>query len=111
MGVEGYVESAALGLITGRMAAAQALGHDYAAPPLTTAMGALVEPVTGGYLTGPKAKFQPMNINFGLFPPMEEEIVYPKVNGKRLRGKDKTRYRKSLLAKRALVDIESWVRE
>ena len=111
MGVEGYVESAALGLVTGRMAAAQALGHDYAAPPLTTAMGALVEHVTGGYLTGPKAKFQPMNINFGLFPPMEEEIVYPKVNGKRLRGKDKTRYRKSLLAKRALVDIESWVRE
>ena len=110
MGVEGYVESAALGLITGRMAAAQSLGNEYPVPPLTTAMGSLVEHVTGGYLTGPKAKFQPMNVNFGLFPPMEEEIIYPKVNGKRLRGKDKTRYRKSLLAKRALVDIESWVR-
>jgi len=109
MGVEGYVESAALGLITGRMAAAQALGRQYPVPPLTTAMGSLVEHVTGGYMTGPKAKFQPMNVNFGLFPPMEEEIIYPKVNGKRLRGKDKTRYRKSLLAKRALTDIKSWV--
>ncbi len=109
MGVEGYVESAALGLITGRMAAAQAAGNLYPAPPLTTAMGSLVEHVTGGYMTGPKAKFQPMNVNFGLFPPMEEEITYPKVNGKRLRGKDKTRYRKSLLAKRALQDIKAWV--
>jgi len=108
MGVEGYVESAALGLITGRMAAAQAIGNSYPAPPLTTAMGSLVEHVTGGYMTGPKAKFQPMNVNFGLFPPMKEEIVYPKVNGKRLRGKDKTRYRKSLLAKRALHDIKAW---
>ena len=110
MGVEGYVESAALGLITGRMAASQALGQKtYPVPPLTTALGALVEHVTGGYMSGPKAKFQPMNVNFGLFPPMEEEIVYPKVNGKRLRGKDKTRYRKSLLAARALKDIEEWV--
>ena len=109
MGVEGYVERAALGLITGRMAAAQALGNVNPVPPLTTAMGSLVEHVTGGYLTGPKAKFQPMNVNFGLFPPMAEEINYPKVNGRRLRGKDKTRYRKSLLAARALVDIESWI--
>jgi len=108
MGVEGYVESAALGLITGRMAAAQAAGNTYPVPPLTTAMGSLVEHVTGGYMTGPKSKFQPMNVNFGLFPPIAEEIIYPKVNGKRLRGKDKTRYRKSLLAKRALNDIQGW---
>jgi len=108
MGVEGYVESAALGLITGRMAAAQARGERYPTPPKTTALGALVEHVTGGFMDGPKAKFQPMNVNFGLFPPMEEDIKYPKVNGKRLRGKDKTRYRKSLLAKRALKDIEGW---
>ena len=108
MGVEGYVESAALGLITGRMAAAQTMGEQYPVPPLTTALGSLVEHVTGGYMSGPKAKFQPMNVNFGLFPPIEGEITYPKVNGKRLRGKDKTRYRKGLLAKRALVDIEPW---
>lgn len=110
MGVEGYIESAGLGLITGRMAAAQALGESYEAPPLTTALGALVEHVTGGFMSGPKATFQPMNVNFGLFPPLEEEITYPKKDGKRLRGKDKTRYRKGLLAKRALVDIEGWAK-
>jgi len=49
-----------------------------------------------------------MNVNFGLFPPMEEEIIYKTADGKRLRGKDKTRYRKSLLAKRALKDIKPW---
>ena len=108
MGVEGYVESAALGLITGRMAAAQAKGNSLPAPSPTTALGALVEHVTGGFMTGPKAKFQPMNVNFGLFPPIED-LKYEKVDGKRLRGKDKTRYRKGKLAERALVDIEPWI--
>ena len=108
MGVEGYVESAALGLIAGRLAAAQALGQKETMPPRTTALGALMEHVTGGFMSGPKAKFQPMNVNFGLFPPMEEEIIYKTADGKRLRGKDKTRYRKSLLAKRALRDIQPW---
>jgi len=106
MGVEGYVESAALGLITGRMAAAQAQGNVVSAPPLTTAFGALVEHVTGGYMTGSKAKFQPMNINFGLFPPIE--LDYKDEDGKRLRGKFKTRFRKSKLAARALKDILDW---
>ncbi len=106
MGVEGYVESASLGLITGRMAAAQALGNIVSAPPLTTAFGALVEHVTGGYMNGPKAKFQPMNINFGLFPPIE--LDYKDENGKRLRGKFKTRFRKAHFAKRALKDILDW---
>ena len=110
MGVEGYIESAALGLIAGRLAAAQALGIKDEMPPRTTALGALMEHVTGGFMEGPKAKFQPMNVNFGLFPPIKEEIVYPKVNGKRLRGKDKTRYRKGLLAKRALRDIQPWAK-
>ncbi len=108
MGVEGYVESAALGLITGRMAAAQTLGHKYDAPPLTTALGALVEHVTGGFMDGPKAKFQPMNVNFGLFPPIEN-IVYKDQDGNRIKGKNKTRYRKRLMAERALNDIKSWV--
>ncbi len=109
MGVEGYVESAALGLITGRMAAAQARGERLSPPPLTTALGALVEHVTGGFMDGPKAKFQPMNINFGLFPPIEG-LVYKTPEGKRLRGKDKTRFRKRHLAQRALEDIEGWAR-
>ncbi|QBX35055.1 methylenetetrahydrofolate--tRNA-(uracil(54)-C(5))-methyltransferase (FADH(2)-oxidizing) TrmFO [Paracoccus liaowanqingii] len=68
-GVEGYVESAAMGLLAGRMAAAQALGRDLPPPPVTTAMGALIHHITGGA----EAKtFQPMNVNFGLFPPLPE---------------------------------------
>jgi len=109
MGVEGYIESAALGLIAGRMAAAQAIGNQYGVPPKTTALGALVEHVTGGFMSGPKAKFQPMNVNFGLFPPIEG-IVYKGPNGERVRGKDKTRFRKRLFAERALRDIEPWAR-
>ena len=67
-GVEGYVESAAMGLLAGRMAAAQAQGRDLPPPPATTAMGALVSHITGGA----EAKtFQPMNVNFGLFPPLD----------------------------------------
>ena len=67
-GVEGYVESAAMGLLAGRMAAAQAQGRDLPPPAPTTAMGALVNHITGGA----EAKtFQPMNVNFGLFPPID----------------------------------------
>ena len=107
MGVEGYVESAALGLITGRMAAAQAKGETLTPPPKTTALGALVEHVTGGFMDGPKAKFQPMNVNYGLLPPIEG-IVYKDADGKRIKGKNKTRYRKRLMSERALKDILSW---
>jgi methylenetetrahydrofolate--tRNA-(uracil-5-)-methyltransferase len=67
-GVEGYVESAAMGLLAGRMAAAEILGHTLPPPPPDTAMGALVTHITGGA----EAKtFQPMNVNFGLFPPID----------------------------------------
>jgi methylenetetrahydrofolate--tRNA-(uracil-5-)-methyltransferase len=67
-GVEGYVESAAMGLLAGRMAAAEILGHRLPPPPPDTAMGALVTHITGGA----EAKtFQPMNVNFGLFPPID----------------------------------------
>ena len=67
-GVEGYVESAAMGLLAGQMAAAQARGRDLSPPSATTAMGALVHHITGGA----EAKtFQPMNVNFGLFPPLD----------------------------------------
>ncbi|MFN3936866.1 MAG: methylenetetrahydrofolate--tRNA-(uracil(54)-C(5))-methyltransferase (FADH(2)-oxidizing) TrmFO [Gemmobacter sp.] len=67
-GVEGYVESAAMGLIAGRMAAAAILGRDLAPPPAETATGALVAHITGG---ADARSFQPMNVNFGLFPPVE----------------------------------------
>ena len=67
-GVEGYVESAAMGLLAGRMAAAEILGHDLPPPPRDTATGALIHHITGGA----EAKtFQPMNVNFGLFPPID----------------------------------------
>ncbi len=108
MGVEGYVESAALGLLTGRLAAAQALGNMATLPPATTALGSLAEHVTGGFMDGPKAKFQPMNVNFGLFPPIDD-IVYKSEDGSRIRGKDKTRFRKRHLAERALKDIMGWI--
>jgi len=67
-GVEGYVESAAMGLLAGRLAAAEALGRDLALPPPATATGALLAHITGG---AEAATFQPMNVNFGLFPPVE----------------------------------------
>jgi methylenetetrahydrofolate--tRNA-(uracil-5-)-methyltransferase len=107
MGVEGYVESAALGLIAGRMAAAQALGQSCAPPPVTTALGALVEHVTGGFMSGPKAKFQPMNVNFGLFPPVEG-LIFRDEEGNRIRGKNKTRFKRRHVAERALRDIVPW---
>ena len=103
-GVEGYVESAAMGLLTGRLAAAQALGRDLAPPPPETAMGALVEHITGGHLEG--SKFQPMNINYGLLPQLEA----PKVDedGKRIHPKERGRAKKRLQSIRALDALKAW---
>ena len=67
-GVEGYVESAAMGLLAGRMAAAEILGQPLAPVPQDTAMGALIHHITGG---AEARTFQPMNVNFGLFPPVD----------------------------------------
>ena len=67
-GVEGYVESAAMGLLAGRFAAADMLGHPVTPPPPETAMGALLNHITGG---ADARTFQPMNVNFGLFPPID----------------------------------------
>ncbi len=67
-GVEGYVESAAIGLLAGRFAADEYLGRPFAPPPPVTAFGALLAHITGG---GDAKTFQPMNCNFGLFPPLE----------------------------------------
>ncbi|KCZ87150.1 methylenetetrahydrofolate--tRNA-(uracil(54)-C(5))-methyltransferase (FADH(2)-oxidizing) TrmFO [Hyphomonas johnsonii] len=106
-GVEGYVESAAMGLLAGRFAAAERLGRSLAPPPPTTALGSLVLHITGGHLQG-KQTFQPMNVNFGLFPDIAD---YPKVgeDGKRLRGKDKGRAKKRAQAVRALEDVDAWL--
>jgi methylenetetrahydrofolate--tRNA-(uracil-5-)-methyltransferase len=90
-GVEGYVESTAIGLIAGRMAAADILGGQFLLPPVTTAMGAILGHITGG---AESSSFQPMNVNFGLFPPPEG----------RIRKKD----RKQAYTSRAAADFTEW---
>jgi methylenetetrahydrofolate--tRNA-(uracil-5-)-methyltransferase len=104
-GVEGYVESAAMGLLAGYFAAAERLGHAVEAPPQTTALGALIAHITGGHI-GPKGAFQPMNINFGLFP----EITPPThdADGRRLKGEERGRAKKRAMAERALANLEVW---
>jgi methylenetetrahydrofolate--tRNA-(uracil-5-)-methyltransferase len=92
-GVEGYVESAAIGLLAGRFAAAARYGHEHAPPPPTTALGALLRHITGG---ADMASFQPMNVNFGLFPPLSPDPG---------RHADL----KPLLARRALADLDVWL--
>jgi methylenetetrahydrofolate--tRNA-(uracil-5-)-methyltransferase len=98
-GCEGYIESASIGLMAGRMAASDLLGTDFEMPPLTTAFGALLNHIT----TGADAKtFQPMNVNFGLFP----DINAKNERGKRAKGKD----RKKALSDRARVDLDIWLK-
>ncbi|MGE0260395.1 MAG: methylenetetrahydrofolate--tRNA-(uracil(54)-C(5))-methyltransferase (FADH(2)-oxidizing) TrmFO [Alphaproteobacteria bacterium] len=91
-GVEGYVESAAIGLLAGRFAAAARLDRDTDQPPATTALGALLRHITGGAHAG---TFQPINVNFGLFPPLSPDP------GRRAD-------RKPLVARRALADLAAW---
>ncbi|MEM9667402.1 MAG: methylenetetrahydrofolate--tRNA-(uracil(54)-C(5))-methyltransferase (FADH(2)-oxidizing) TrmFO [Pseudomonadota bacterium] len=108
-GVEGYVESAAMGLLAGRFAAAERLAKPLMPPPLTTALGALIGHITGGHLQAGKT-FQPMNVNFGLFPPANpDEMAMLKPEGKKLRGKEKGRLKKQAQAFRALKDINAWL--
>jgi methylenetetrahydrofolate--tRNA-(uracil-5-)-methyltransferase len=130
-GVEGYVESAAMGLVTGRLAAAERRGRQPVVPPATTALGALVNHITGGHLvhdfadqgdgvsepgnpspassssSSKRRSFQPMNINYGLLPPTEA----PKFDaeGKRIKGKDKGFAKKRAASERALRDLSSWL--
>ncbi len=106
-GVEGYVESAAMGLVTGRLAAAERLGRPLAPPPIDTALGALVNHITGGHLEG--GKFQPMNINYGLLPPLEA----PRHDheGRKLPPKDRGRAKKRLMSVRALEVLDAWLAE
>lgn len=93
-GVEGYVESAAMGLMAGRFAAAEILGRSVTPPPDTTAHGALLAHITGG---ADAKSFQPMNVNFGLFPPLETRTH--------------KRDRKPAYAQRADADLRAWIKE
>jgi methylenetetrahydrofolate--tRNA-(uracil-5-)-methyltransferase len=91
-GCEGYVESAAVGWLAARFAAAELRGENAVPPPATTAHGALLRHLTGG---ADAETFQPMNINFGLLPPPTERM--------------KKKERKPWLARRALADLEAWL--
>lgn len=91
-GCEGYVESAAVGLIAGRLAASERLGLTLEMPPATTAMGAIISHITGG---ADAETFQPMNVNFGLFPDVET--------------KERGREKKKVMSQRALKDIDQWL--
>ncbi len=92
-GCEGYVESAAIGLLAGRFAAAEAAGEALLPPPPTTALGALLGHLTGG---ADAASYQPMNVNFGLFPPLDA-------------GRTKKADRKKLYTDRAKADLQTWL--
>jgi methylenetetrahydrofolate--tRNA-(uracil-5-)-methyltransferase len=108
-GVEGYVESAAMGLMTGRMAAAERRNEAFALPPPTTAHGALINHITGGHIETTDARgssFQPMNVNFGLFP----QVAAPtRGDGKRLNHADRAVARKRAYTSRALADFDLWL--
>jgi methylenetetrahydrofolate--tRNA-(uracil-5-)-methyltransferase len=108
-GVEGYVESAAMGMLAGHFAAAERLGRPLEPPPPTTALGALLAHVTAGHLCDAKGSFQPMNVNFGLFPPIEAPTHGP--DGKRLKGEERGRAKKLALAERALGDLAGWLQD
>ncbi len=111
-GCEGYVESAAIGLLAGRFAAADRHGEAIITPPPTTAHGALLAHITGGHIetidAGPSS-FQPMNVNFGLFPPLPAPVAYDKDGRKFGRGSAKNLARKSGLSERALNDLDAWI--
>lgn len=118
-GVEGYVESAAIGLLAGRFAAAERLSRAVVTPPSTTALGALLDHITGGHIVVedsisgdaemPRPRsFQPMNINYGLLPPLDDAPL-TNADGKRLKGPERGLAKKKLQSRRALADLTQWL--
>ncbi|WP_279359553.1 methylenetetrahydrofolate--tRNA-(uracil(54)-C(5))-methyltransferase (FADH(2)-oxidizing) TrmFO [Methylobacterium indicum] len=117
-GCEGYVESAAIGLMAGRFAAAERQGRALEPLPVTTALGALIGHITGGHVSddglsaeepGKPRSFQPMNVNFGLFPPLDRAPKAP--DGKRLRGPEKAQAKKRAMTDRARAALGEWLGE
>lgn len=113
-GVEGYIESAAIGLLAGRFAAADTLGQPARRPPVTTALGALLDHITGGHLLtddrerGGGRSFQPMNINYGLIPDLDATPTHD-AGGKKLKGTERGRAKKQAMSRRALADLDGWL--
>jgi methylenetetrahydrofolate--tRNA-(uracil-5-)-methyltransferase len=110
-GCEGYVESAGVGLIAGFYAAASARGHSLLPPPSTTALGSLLGHITGGHISTTDSdlrSFQPMNVNFGLFPPLANPPTKG-ADGSRLRGNEKAIAKRRALTARALADLDHWI--
>ena len=129
-GCEGYVESAAVGLLAGRFAAAELLGRTMTSPPETTALGALLNHITGGHLIDAPSgspssipafagrpegagfvtprSFQPMNINYGLLPDLADAPSHD-AGGKKLKGPERGRAKKQAMSRRALNDLEVWL--
>jgi len=107
-GCEGYVESTAIGLLAGRFLGRERLGLCLETPPITTAIGALLNHVTNG---AEAATFQPMNINFGLFPPADINDRPPELKGKRLKRGDRKKARKVASCARALKDLKFWIEQ
>jgi methylenetetrahydrofolate--tRNA-(uracil-5-)-methyltransferase len=113
-GVEGYIESAAIGLLTGRFAAAERLGEEIVPPPATTALGALINHITGGHLSADNESgsrsFQPMNVNYGLLPPLDKPPTHAE-DGRRLKGKERGTAKKRGVSERALQHLAAWLGE
>ncbi|MFC1673180.1 methylenetetrahydrofolate--tRNA-(uracil(54)-C(5))-methyltransferase (FADH(2)-oxidizing) TrmFO [Pseudomonadota bacterium] len=105
-GCEGYVESTAIGLLAGRFAARARLDQDMTPPPNTTALGALLGHVTGD---AEAETYQPMNINFGLFPHAEIDDRPPELRGKRLKRGDRKKARKAAVCARGLKALTEWM--
>ena len=97
------------GFLQGASQRPNALGLAVSLPPVTTAFGALLNHITGGHIVSDdepgKRSFQPMNVNFGLFPPVEVQSA----DGKRLRGKDKTVAKRHAVTSRAISDCRQWL--
>ncbi len=112
-GCEGYVESASIGLLAGRFAAAEHRGQSILLPPAETALGALLNHITSGHLVHDeepgKRSFQPMNVNFGLFPELPAGSIVKPEGVKRFRGKDKAIAKKKAMSARALAACKAWL--
>ncbi len=117
-GCEGYIESASIGILAASFSASELLGKPVSIPPITTAMGALLHHITTGHVAydedgtsneKSRRSFQPMNVNFGLFPPIDKSSLKKPEGQKRWRGKEKQTAKKRVYAARALNDFRFWL--